>query len=812
MFDAGHRDRLPARRGRRRVRLDARRPAPPGGPWTPPAWTRSTSTCCSSPPPPGTWPSPPPRTSCRPNSARPGARAGRHQRLQQLRQRHRPGPVDDPRRAGPPGAGGHRRDPEPRDAPRLRTACAEARDALRRLHLRRRGRRRGGRAGRPRRDPRRGQPRPTREHWAGRRHLRRRLPASARRGAHLLPRRRAHDCAASSRRSGSALDGGARTAPAWSWDDYARVLVHQVTVPYLERFVEVTGVPRDKLEVTVAELGNMASATLGVQLARVCPGCCAGRPGAVRRPRRRRQHDDAWSGRCRDRRMWVVVPAHQRGRPGSAQPCGALAAQTDRDFTLLVVDNGSTDGTRGHRPRVRAGAPLPGAGADRSRRRASAAPWTPASGTRSRHGADMLARTDADCLPRPGWTGRRAGRAGTARARAWSAGGSPPAATSTARWAGPPSALLVALAALFGRLRPGAPRGHGYPGARTGCTRATTWPSPPRCTWPPAVCPGAPPRPTGRFLNRVRRHTTAIAHCRAMVVENSTRRLRAYGIVGTARWYLDQGSGTPRRGPPLMLDRLAHALRAATDRPAVLGCTRVRARPGSAPPAASWPTWPTAYAAALHARGLARRGHRRRRRTARAARAGRAARRVPAGAAGRRAGPDRRARTCCCARLALARPALVLADAAAQAVAGWARPLARRARLALPDLAALGPVATVGPRLPGCAPGAGPAGVAGGACPTARRRRRRRGDRVHLRHHLPAARRRAHPGRASRPGCARCADLVAPRARTGPCSAAPSSCWSRRWRGGAPVALPARTPPRSWPGSSARLRARRPPI
>ena len=55
------------------------------------------------------------------------------------------------------------------------------------------------------------------------------------------------------------------------WDDYAAVLVHQVTVPYLERFVEVTGVPRDKLVVTVDRLGNMASATLGVQLARVRP-------------------------------------------------------------------------------------------------------------------------------------------------------------------------------------------------------------------------------------------------------------------------------------------------------------------------------------------------------------------------------------------------------------------------------------------------------------------------------------------------------------------------------------------------------------
>ena len=56
------------------------------------------------------------------------------------------------------------------------------------------------------------------------------------------------------------------------WADYARVLVHQVTLPYLERFIEVTGVPKDKLEITVPELGNMASATLGVQLARAESG------------------------------------------------------------------------------------------------------------------------------------------------------------------------------------------------------------------------------------------------------------------------------------------------------------------------------------------------------------------------------------------------------------------------------------------------------------------------------------------------------------------------------------------------------------
>ena len=61
-----------------------------------------------------------------------------------------------------------------------------------------------------------------------------------------------------------------------TFDDYARVLVHQVTVPYLDRFVEMTGVPPDKLELTVPWLGNVASATLGVQLARIRPELAAG--------------------------------------------------------------------------------------------------------------------------------------------------------------------------------------------------------------------------------------------------------------------------------------------------------------------------------------------------------------------------------------------------------------------------------------------------------------------------------------------------------------------------------------------------------
>ncbi|EFL18291.1 AMP-binding protein [Streptomyces sp. C] len=162
-----------------------------------------------------------------------------------------------------------------------------------------------------------------------------------------------------------------------------------------------------------------------------------------------------------------------------------------------------------------------------------------------------------------------------------------------------------------------------------------------------------------------------------------------------------------------MLDRLDKALRARPERPAVLsatrsGGTRVRATRGELAELAD------DFAAALHARGL-RAGDT----VGVAVRPGPRALAVllalwRLGLRGAVLDPGAGAEVLR-ARLALARPALVLADGAAQAVAGWARPLARRAALELPELASLGPVATVGPRLPGCAPalerGASRAGV-----------------------------------------------------------------------------------------------------
>jgi acyl-CoA synthetase (AMP-forming)/AMP-acid ligase II len=151
-----------------------------------------------------------------------------------------------------------------------------------------------------------------------------------------------------------------------------------------------------------------------------------------------------------------------------------------------------------------------------------------------------------------------------------------------------------------------------------------------------------------------------------------------------------------------MLEELAASLRRDPERPAILagtsrGRTVVKATRGDLAHLAD------GYAAALHRRGLGPGDT-----VAFAARPGAlplsvmlAARRLGLRVAmiDPTAGPD-----VVRSRLALAEPRLVLADVFAQAVAGWARPIAARAQLALPGLSSVGPVVTVGRRYPGCAP------------------------------------------------------------------------------------------------------------
>jgi 3-oxoacyl-(acyl-carrier-protein) synthase III len=59
----------------------------------------------------------------------------------------------------------------------------------------------------------------------------------------------------------------ALAATGLTWDDLAVVCAHQVTVADLHQFTAATGIPPDRLVVTLPEHGNLASVTLPLQLA-----------------------------------------------------------------------------------------------------------------------------------------------------------------------------------------------------------------------------------------------------------------------------------------------------------------------------------------------------------------------------------------------------------------------------------------------------------------------------------------------------------------------------------------------------------------
>jgi glycosyltransferase involved in cell wall biosynthesis len=229
--------------------------------------------------------------------------------------------------------------------------------------------------------------------------------------------------------------------------------------------------------------------------------------------------------------MWVVVPAYQEATRIGAT-LAALAAQTDRDFHLLVVDNGSSDDTAAIARRAGAEVLVEaekgvGCAVDSGFRYAIA------------HGATLLARTDADCLPHRRWVA--AARSSLASGAGLVCGRITARRDEHGVLGRAFFATLVALASLFGRLRPAHRTAEFHTPYRmhAGNNMAITADL-------YLACGGMPrrPSPTDRlFLNRVRRTTASITRNRAMVVENSTRRLRAYGVLATARWYLDQGSG-----------------------------------------------------------------------------------------------------------------------------------------------------------------------------------------------------------------------------------------------------------------------------
>lgn len=237
--------------------------------------------------------------------------------------------------------------------------------------------------------------------------------------------------------------------------------------------------------------------------------------------------------------LWVVVPFFNEAA-GIAPTLAALMTQRDRNFALLLVNNGSTDG-----------------GADVIRGILSAAPalrWRlidePQKGTGAaadtgfryaiEAGATHVARTDADCLPDPGWI--TAIRAGFASGAELIAGEIRPRHDEGPLHPGEAALLrlIVAAAASFGRVRPGN-RDHryltGYVMA-AGNNLAITAGLYLRC--------GGFPRTRieeahedRALVNSARLVTPHIARRRDMLVLNSLRRLRRWRLRRTLLWYWD---------------------------------------------------------------------------------------------------------------------------------------------------------------------------------------------------------------------------------------------------------------------------------
>jgi glycosyltransferase involved in cell wall biosynthesis len=230
--------------------------------------------------------------------------------------------------------------------------------------------------------------------------------------------------------------------------------------------------------------------------------------------------------------LWVVVPAYNEER-GIAATLDALAAQHDSDFRLVVVDNASTDRTAGI---VRA------AGVEvitEARKGTGAAADTGMRYAISR-GATHLARTDADCLPDPGWTA--ALRRGFADGLALIGGRLRPRTDEfpLRLWERRLLPQVVEIAALFGRFRPGN-RDPAYRGPYVmcpGCNMAITAEL--------YVASGGFPRTAieeihedRALVNRVRRLTSAYGRRNDALVLGSVRRVRAYGLRTTLAWYAD---------------------------------------------------------------------------------------------------------------------------------------------------------------------------------------------------------------------------------------------------------------------------------
>jgi glycosyltransferase involved in cell wall biosynthesis len=234
--------------------------------------------------------------------------------------------------------------------------------------------------------------------------------------------------------------------------------------------------------------------------------------------------------------LWVVIPAYNEER-SVGTTLRRLSEQSDTAFTVVVVDNASTDATVARVREWESTLDLhliqepekgTGSAADTGFRYAMS------------RGASRIARTDADCLPSRVWVA--AARRGLDAGLRMVSGPLLPRTDEFALrwWERNLLPTVVTGAAMFGRFRP-SNRDPAYVGRYVmmpGCNVAITAEL--------YDLSGGFPRTRiedvhedRALVNRVRRLTRAYGLRKDMVVYGSVRRLRAYGLMGTLAWYAD---------------------------------------------------------------------------------------------------------------------------------------------------------------------------------------------------------------------------------------------------------------------------------
>lgn len=221
------------------------------------------------------------------------------------------------------------------------------------------------------------------------------------------------------------------------------------------------------------------------------------------------------------------------------QTLNSLAAQEHQDFTVVVVDNGSTDASCLIVSEFAAAHPHMDIRLVHEAEKGTGTAADTGMRFGVEHGARWLARTDADCLAAPDWTAKIVLAfddgleliAGQLVPR-----GDEGISTRERRM----MLLAVEIASFFGRIRPGN-KGEGYLGPYQmlpGCNMAITADMYHRS--------GGFPRTSIEDLhedralsNRVRKLTRNYALRRDVVVYGSSRRVKAWGLKNTLAWYAD---------------------------------------------------------------------------------------------------------------------------------------------------------------------------------------------------------------------------------------------------------------------------------